>query len=609
MNWDNLFNKKNHLGFLKVKKKLKELGFKKEFKIFNIVGTNGKGSIAQYLTDSFIASGKKVGTFTSPHIFKVNERIKVNNKFIKNKELSKKIKELNFSFFETLFIAAMLYFQEQKIDIAIVEAGIGGAKDTTKAVLGDYGVVTSIGKDHEEILGKTKKKIANDKAGIINKNMKFFIPSSITPNLRKYFKKNDYQIIKNKGSNYKLENINLAKGILKYFKINPVINDVPYRTKITKNKGFIAIKDVAHNLDGIKASLKYLDDNKISFDKVVISIDKKKWKPEIKKLFKNKEIKLYAENENFHSEGKTINDLSKEYNKQNKDTLYIGTFKIIEKIKKNNSFSWKSILLGNANSFKLNVFVIVMASILLSISQILGYFLRLRIGPMQISLDYVFYMLFGLFFGIIHGSIFALINDFIKTIFVTGFGFWMWEYAIIPPAIVIIASLFKEFVWNKKDHWLITTMSIFIIIDIISLATIFINNQTTTYSFRENHQSLMNFIYVSLVILLIWQIFLFIFYIKAKEKQKNAIKTLINSISLTMIVIVIMSWIWGPFAFLAYANRFIYKSPQTIENKYLFFLIPRIIKTIPEALIWSICIYSIYEIMNVTTKKVLQNRW
>lgn len=611
MNWNKLFNKTNHQGILRVKNKLKQLGFKKDFKIFNIVGTNGKGSLAKYLTDSFIESGKKVGTFTSPHIFKVNERIKINNKYISNKQLWKRVKNLNFSFFECLYIAAMLYFQENKIDIAIIEAGIGGSKDTTNAIPGDYGAVTSIGIDHEDILGNTEEKIAKDKSGIINKNMQFFIPNSINNNLRKYFEKGDYQIIKNKSSNYKLENINLAKGIAKKLQINSVINDIPYRTSVSKNNNCVAIKDVAHNLDGIKASIKYLKNHKINFDKVVISINKKKWKPEIKSLFKNKKIEFYAPDENYYCEKKSIKNLTKEYSNQNVDTLYIGTFKTISKLKNNKKITSviDRLLLGNAINYKLNIFMITIAAILLSISQISGYFLRFNIGPMRISLDYVFYMLFGLLFGILYGSMFAFMNDLLKMLFISGIGKWMWQYAIIAPAIVIISSLFKEFVWNKKKNWLLITTSIFIIIDVIALTTIIINNVTATDEFKNRHQILINIFYATLPILILIQITLFIFYKKQKNKKQVTIRIIINSIALTMLVIVIMSWVWGPFAFLAYANRFIYNHHESIKNKYLIFLIPRIIKAIPEGLIWSTCIFSIYEILDLTTKKILKNRW
>ena len=610
MKWDKLFQQKNHKGFLSVRKKLKELGFKKDFKIFNVVGTNGKGSISQYLTDSFIHSGKKVGTFTSPHIFKVNERIKINNKEISNKELAKKIKKLDFSFFETLFIVAMLYFQENNIDIAIIEAGIGGSKDTTKAVPGDYGTVTSIGIDHEDILGNTKIKIANDKSGIINKNMKFFIPNSIDKNLRKYFEKYNYQIINNKSSNYKQENINLAKGITKEFKINPIINEVPFRTNISKKNGFIAIKDVAHNFDGIKASIKYLRDKKIKFDKVVISINKKKWKPEIKKLFINKEIKFYADDDSYYSEKNSIQNLSKEYKNQKKNTLYIGTFRTIKKLvkKEKNKNIIRRVLLGNDNNnFKLNIFMMMMGAIILSIGLIIRRFLVFNIGPMHVSLDWVFFMLFGLFFGMLYGSMFSIIYDFFKMIFITGMGNWMWQYAIIPPCIVIFSSLFKEFVWNKKNNWVAIISIIFIMINIISLTTIIINNATSTYEFKNDHKILMNITYILSPILMLMQMSLLFLYIRSVERKKDNIRRFINSIALTMIIIVIMSWIWGPFAFIGYLNRI--GNPAKIENNYLLFLIPRIIKTIPEGLIWSICIYSLYEMMDITTKKMLGNRW
>ena len=333
MNWKELFNKRNHQGIIAIRNKLNELGFKKTFNIFNIVGTNGKGSLSQYLSDSFIGSGLKVGTFTSPHIFKANERIKIDNKEITDKEFSNISKDLDFSFFETLYIVAMKHFQNNNVDIAIIEAGIGGSKDATNAIDGDYGLVSSIGLDHQDILGNTLEEIASNKSGIINKEMKFFIPLSINEELREYFKVGNYKLIDNKGANYKEENIKLARGILKEFNIKAVINKVPYRSEVFKNNGFNAIKDVAHNYDGIKASLKYLKQNNINYDRVVISINKSKWNNKILNLFKTKQLYFYKLNENYYSKGKEIKDLSKEYKKQNKDTLFIGTFRTIEKLK------------------------------------------------------------------------------------------------------------------------------------------------------------------------------------------------------------------------------------------------------------------------------------
>ncbi|MCR8613304.1 MAG: Mur ligase family protein [Mycoplasma sp.] len=337
MQWETLFNLK---GKRKNNNKIKNIlikifDFKKTFKIFNIVGTNGKGSVSTILSNSFNKVGYKVGLFTSPHIFKPNERIKINGVEINDDEFEKiylKIKDLNLSFFSIFYIVSLVYFRNNNIDIAFIEAGIGGNLDTTNTIDGDWGVVTSIGIDHTEYLGDTKEKIAIDKSRIINKNMKFYIPTSIKE-FGKYFEKEDFKYIDNIDKNYVLENQNLAKLIVKDI-LGIEINNftLPFgRNTILFKNNYKRIINVGHNYDGIKAAIDFLSQTNEHYDSVLISLNKSKYNPKIESLFINKDVYYYKVNDDFYdfNSFKKIYKLKEFYNEHNKDLLIIGSFYLV----------------------------------------------------------------------------------------------------------------------------------------------------------------------------------------------------------------------------------------------------------------------------------------
>jgi len=150
----------------------------KSYESIHIVGTNGKGSTALYLANILQAHGIKTGLFTSPHLVNLRERIKINGKMIPHRELDSVLmrieqaaKTLNIkpSYFETLTAAAFLYFKEKEIQVAVLEAGLGGRLDCTKIAEGNIVALTSVGLDHTEILGNTKEKILREKLGIAKK--------------------------------------------------------------------------------------------------------------------------------------------------------------------------------------------------------------------------------------------------------------------------------------------------------------------------------------------------------------------------------------------------------------------------------------------------------
>lgn len=154
------------------------------FPTINITGTNGKGSTSLMVTQLLADSGLKVGTFTSPHLNKVNERIKINNIEISDEDLFEVLRivqltcELNDikpTYFEALTACACYYFDSIAVDIGIMEVGLGGTWDCTNyesnnTKAHDHVIITSISKDHTEILGTSETEIAYDKTGLIKPN-------------------------------------------------------------------------------------------------------------------------------------------------------------------------------------------------------------------------------------------------------------------------------------------------------------------------------------------------------------------------------------------------------------------------------------------------------
>ena len=148
------------------------------YPIIHVTGTNGKGSTIAFMRELFVAHGKTVGTFTSPHIVSIHDRICINGEPISDEDfirLADQVKAMEqrllethdqLSFFELLTLIALLYFKDQKVDLVLLEVGIGGLLDTTNVVTGEIAIITSIGLDHQETLGDSLVAIAEQKAGI-----------------------------------------------------------------------------------------------------------------------------------------------------------------------------------------------------------------------------------------------------------------------------------------------------------------------------------------------------------------------------------------------------------------------------------------------------------
>ncbi|UJD01016.1 bifunctional folylpolyglutamate synthase/dihydrofolate synthase [Streptococcus oralis] len=157
------------------------------YPIIHVTGTNGKGSTIAFMRELFVAHGKKVGTFTSPHIISIHDRICINGQPIADEDfirIASQVKEMEktllethdqLSFFELLTLIALIYFKEQRVDLVLLEVGIGGLLDTTNVVTGEIAVITSIGLDHQETLGDSLEEIAEQKAGIFKSGKKAVI--------------------------------------------------------------------------------------------------------------------------------------------------------------------------------------------------------------------------------------------------------------------------------------------------------------------------------------------------------------------------------------------------------------------------------------------------
>ena len=266
-----------------------ELTNKNFFKI-QILGTNGKGSVAAFLMKALDDCGYKVGMYTSPHLVKINERIRINNQLIKDKEIEKflyqyknKIKSFDLSFFEIMTVMSIWYFNTKNIDIAILETGLGGRLDSVTACAANMLLFTSISMDHHEILGNSIKKIAYEKSSAIKNSQQNLISVDQTIeiksvlNQRAKIKKNKIKILqaldyssfdlKYLRGMHQIENANLACSAIQLLnkknitKINKKsIGESFYNTRwegrfqIIIKKPLI-IYDVAHNKESLKSFL------------------------------------------------------------------------------------------------------------------------------------------------------------------------------------------------------------------------------------------------------------------------------------------------------------------------------------------------------------------
>lgn len=257
-------------GLERIQELLEKLGNPhKDFKSIHVAGTNGKGSVCQFLTTILMKAGYRTGTFTSPHLVNFGERIRINNLMIPEKELNQLIEKVkpfvnNHSFFEVVTAIAFLYFSRQKVDIAVIEVGMGGRLDATNVINPEVSIITNISIDHTKHLGITLDEIAYEKSGII-KNTPVVTTSKeiIKKDCKLHIAKPYENEIRMKGEFQKI-NAGLAKNTAEILGVNEIhifegLKEAYWPGRfdfVQKNLLF----DCAHNCEGIKTLVKEMGD-------------------------------------------------------------------------------------------------------------------------------------------------------------------------------------------------------------------------------------------------------------------------------------------------------------------------------------------------------------
>lgn len=265
----------------------------RQFKSIHIGGTNGKGSTSHMVASVLQEAGYKVGLYTSPHLKNFTERIRINGKEIPKQRVSSFIKKhksflekQKLSFFEMTVGMAFSYFAEEKVDIAVIEVGLGGRLDSTNIITPEVSVITNIGKDHAQFLGETLPEIALEKAGIIKQDIplvvgerqieveKVFVEKAKELNVKVSFASDDKQCYKTdllgtyqrnntktailalkKLSGFKISNGNIEKGLLNVVKNTSLKG----RWQVLQEENPKIICDTAHNKEGLSYVLEQLE--------------------------------------------------------------------------------------------------------------------------------------------------------------------------------------------------------------------------------------------------------------------------------------------------------------------------------------------------------------
>jgi len=303
----------------------------KKLKCIHVAGTNGKGSVCAMISSILQDAGYKVGMYTSPHLKKFNERIRINNKLISDKDIVNyylKIKKYvtNQTFFEITTAMAFLYFKEKKVDFVVLETGLGGRLDSTNVITPLISIITNVGIEHSEYLGNKIEKIAYEKAGIIKENVPVVTASRgiALATIKKISNKKNSKLytVSKKTIEYKIalkgefqkQNASIAiktiETLNKNIKINKknIINGLkntkwPGRFQFV-NKNILI--DCAHNPNGFKTlfnELKNINYNKLI---LVIGFSDDKDIRTISKIIKSNKIILTKSNNERAVEPKTI---------------------------------------------------------------------------------------------------------------------------------------------------------------------------------------------------------------------------------------------------------------------------------------------------------------
>jgi dihydrofolate synthase / folylpolyglutamate synthase len=274
----------------------------------HVAGTNGKGSVCAMLDSILQQSNYKVGKYTSPHLVRFNERITVSGKEISNEDvlrLTQKIKKgveentIDTTFFEFTTVMAFLYFQENNVDFAVIETGMGGRLDATNIIKKENCkavVITKIAQDHGEVLGNNLKKITWEKASIIKSGMPVFTTESNGNNkyrsvlevIQKEASEKQAELIitspskhaTNLPGSFQKENVGLAVSVARHLKIaeetlkEGLLNvHWPGRLQLVKQENQAdLLLDAGHNPNALQQTIQYMKELKQQhgYEKVMI---------------------------------------------------------------------------------------------------------------------------------------------------------------------------------------------------------------------------------------------------------------------------------------------------------------------------------------------------
>ncbi|MBO2544227.1 bifunctional folylpolyglutamate synthase/dihydrofolate synthase [Salegentibacter sp. BDJ18] len=359
-----------------------------KFPSVHIAGTNGKGSTSHMLASVLQESGYKVGLYTSPHLKDFRERIKVNGKFIPKKNVVGFINENRdflteneLSFFEMTVGMAFDHFAREKVDIAVIEVGLGGRLDSTNIITPEVSVITNIGLDHTAFLGDTLAKIASEKAGIIKDNIPvvigekqkettdIFTEKAEQHNSEIYFAEDlkfDKYHTDLKGD-YQNKNIKSVLGAVKVLRENGWeipedglrngLNSVKLHTSLQGRWDILQEKpkvicDTAHNTEGLSLVFKQLKKEKFQHLHIVLGVVNDKDLDKILPLFPTSAIYYFSKPDvprgleteilqqkaaKFGLEGSLFNSVSEAYEAAletalDEDLVFVGgsTFTVAE---------------------------------------------------------------------------------------------------------------------------------------------------------------------------------------------------------------------------------------------------------------------------------------
>ncbi|MDY0781362.1 folylpolyglutamate synthase/dihydrofolate synthase family protein [Tenacibaculum sp. IB213877] len=357
----------------------------KKFKTIHVGGTNGKGSTSHMIASVLQEAGYKVGLYTSPHLKNFTERIRINGKEIHKRTVTAFInkhkdflEKQRLSFFEMTVGIAFHEFAKQKVDIAVIEVGLGGRLDSTNIITPEVSVITNIGLDHTQFLGETLPEIAFEKAGIIKKGIpvvigerqveveEVFKKKAIEMNADISFASDDQQNYKTDllGS-YQKNNTKTAVSALKKLKgfqiseeniknglLNVVENtNLKGRWQILQENPKV-ICDTAHNKEGLQYVLEQLQKEQLERLHIVLGVVSDKNLDEILPMFPKKAhyyfckpdiprglsaTKLQDKAREYNLEGEVFNSVNQAYKKalrqaNTKDLIYVGgsTFVVAE---------------------------------------------------------------------------------------------------------------------------------------------------------------------------------------------------------------------------------------------------------------------------------------